>query len=262
MRQVTLVAHYRQKPADLSELIAECQRKIADILGKSFRPYNILQIHATIVGLERFVGSARFNSNLVKYRKQQKDMDFEGLLNFIRVVGRFPFQVQIGGFQNRDYSFMSRGQKPYERSFSVQGDKAVLMGWPIRGEPLTTGNPRALDLIQESRIYPTILDEIRQAVQSFNILHGYHVKLTDVDNDFYFRIGLINPPPLNPSLQQKVENTIRQYLSKIKPIIIEVMFSNVYVAAYDNETLPLDSTRVWPICDPEVTSDFIWSLYE
>jgi len=262
MRQVTLVALYGQKPPDLSELLAECQKQIASELGGNFQPYDISQIHATIIGLERTIGSAGLNLNLGKYRNMQGGMNFESLLSLIREGGLFPFQIQIGGFKNRAYPFVSRGQRPYERAFSIQGDKTVLMGWPIQGQPFANVRTDIVTMIHESRIYPPVLDNIRRASQNFNILHAYHRLLTDVDNDFYFRIGLIENPLLNPLQQQKVENELRQFLSTIKPIVIQVTSQNVYIASYEDETLPLISTKVWSVSDLKVTADFIGSLYE
>lgn len=262
MRQVTLIALYGQKPAELSDLIIECQTQIKGQLGNDFKPYELSQIHATILGLERVSDSINFNRNFTNYRHLQKSMNFEGLLGWIRNGDWLPFQVQIGGFKNQDYPFTSRGQNPYTRSFSIQGDKVVIMGWPLRGEPWTNAASNELDFLPESPIYPTVLDEIRRTAQNFNILHAYHRKLTDVDNDFYFRIGLINPSALNYQLKETVENTVRQFLSKIQTIVIELTKSNLYIAAYEDETLPINSTQIWSLDDPNLTQDFIESLYE
>lgn len=261
MRQVTLVALYGPKPAELSELIVECQRQIAEELNGNFRPYDLSQVHATIIGLERIIGSAGLNLNFDKYRSKHGRMNFQGLLNLIREGSLLPIQVQIGGFQNRDYPFVSRGQRPFTRSFSIQGDKLVLMGWPVRGQPLANVETNTLTF-QESRIYPSVLDDIRRASQKFNVLHSYHRILTDVDNDFYFRIGLIENPPLNPLQQQNVENTISQFLGAIKPVVIDITATNIYVASYEDEILPLSSTKVWSVSDTRVTAGFIDSLYE
>jgi hypothetical protein len=54
--QATFVALYRKKSDDLSAFLADCQNAVADILGSRFRKYEIGQIHATLVGLERDEG--------------------------------------------------------------------------------------------------------------------------------------------------------------------------------------------------------------
>ncbi|HTK08886.1 MAG TPA: hypothetical protein VL485_17075 [Ktedonobacteraceae bacterium] len=265
MKQVTLIMLYGPKPSILSRLIIESQEQISRMLGDYFQPYAMDQIHATLVDLRRASGSTMFNLNLERQRERAASMDFAGLLDFLRLGGHFPLQVQIGGFENRDYPFVSQGQRPYERSFSiVKGEVAValMIGWPIRGNPAEIVKANPARLMQEGRIYPTVLDQIRQSFQSFNILHRYHSRLTDVDNDFYFRIGLIHQPSTDYLLQERVENTIRHFLSTLKPTIVEITISDIYLASYQDETLPLDSTQIWPIDDDKVTPEFIQSLYE
>lgn len=264
MRQVTLVAFYEDKPTCLWNLIYTCQDMIGKTLGARFIPYSKDQIHGTIVGLAQD-GTTGLNRNLVRrYGQQsQKIMDFGGLLRFIRQGGKLPFSVQIGGFQNRDYPFLSRGKTPYERSFSIQGDKAVIMGWPILGKPLNTAPANVQQWLQESRIYPNTLDKIRRSMQSFHILHAYHSTPTDVDNDFYFRIGLIvNPSSLNYSLCQSLQTQIRTHLSSMRPVIIEVTISSIYLVSYVDPTLPRSSTEAYVVSDTtRVKPSFIWSLY-
>ena len=255
-RQVTLIALYGEKPALLSKLVFDCQQQITDILKSDFQPYDICQIHATIIDLSQIDAAAvRVNLNFAKYRQQEKQMNFAGVLKFIR-ENWLPMKVQIGGFENRDYPFVSRGKRPCDRSFSIQGDKVVILGWPICRQPSL--NPVTLE---ENIIYPTVLEDFRRTNQNFNILHTYHREITDVDNDFYFRIGLARPA-VPAEIKQKIENQIRQFLANIKPLAIEVTKSNLYLACYEDETLPINSTKFWSIEDPKVTPDFIENLYK
>jgi len=260
MHQLSLVAFYGKKDKRLLDLIGECQKRVGAVRGIRFQPYDVRQIHGTIVCLARRVGTM-VNLNMSKYRHRQADMDFAGLLNFIRMGGRFPFQVQIGGFQNRDYAFTSEGKRPYERSFQAKGGRIVLIGWPVRGCPLLAAELGTMDLIQEARIYPNALDDIRRALQAFNILHRYHSSITDTDNDFYFRIGILDPTSVTSESLGKLQEDVRAYLSSIRPIILEVGIADLYVACYENEELPLDSTRVWSVSDEEVTPTFLRALY-
>jgi hypothetical protein len=78
-------------------------------------------IHATITGLEALVGPPAYNANFAKYRGRDVVMDFDGFFAYLRVCGQIPFEVQIGGFANRDYPFASRKRVPYERSFFRAG---------------------------------------------------------------------------------------------------------------------------------------------
>ena len=261
MRQVTLISLYGEKPLELVNLITHCQEMIAEIPGIEFTPYNLQQIHATILGLEQVAGTQMHNLNLAKYRNQSQKMDVYRFLDCLRTSDKIPFQIQIGGFKHCDYPFTSRGQRPYQRSFSVQGDKAVLMGWPVCNHTLDVSNTTYLDLPRETYLYPSTLDQLRKAAQAFNILHAYHRTPTDVDNDFYFRIGLLNPETLNDSSKKSLENSFREFLSKTTPIIVQITLFNLYVASYEDEKLPLNSTKVWSLQDSRLTQELIYSLY-
>ena len=239
------------------QLIVNCQAEIASVAGSAFHPYEIRQVHSTIVGIEQAKASTILNAYFYEYRDKQVQMDFSGLLNFLRNGGGFPFQIQIGGFQQRDYPFASRGIRPYERSFAFQEGKAVVIGWPIRGLPITNLTPTTINLIHESRIYPNTLDKIRQAAQTFGFLHRYYQRPEDMDNDFYFRIGLFDSASFPEHLQLAAEYKIRQFLSDLEPAIIEVTLSDIYLAFSNNETLPLDSTKALSVSDPKVTADLI-----
>lgn len=272
MRQVTLVALYGEKAPHVADWLEKCQTEVKSILGAIFQPYDVRQLHATLVGLER---SGSSNANFLLHRGKAVTMDLTGLLHFLRLGGRFPFQIQLGGFRDREYPFTSRGQNPYHRSFSLQKDKVVVMGWPLRGTPLNPAPPRRTmtdwiqgvmlrllsPAIQESRTYPPVLDDLRQSFQGFNILHSWHRALTDVDNDFYLRLGTIEPAPLDPAAQKKVEAKLRDHLSRT-PLVIEVGLAQVSFVAYEDESLPWESSESWPVGDGQVTGEFISTLYD
>lgn len=251
--KVTFVALYGEKPQHFSQLILDSQQLLGERLGDAFQPYQLWQVHSTILGLERVNDFTYENLNFFQYRGESKEMDFAGFLNWIRSHNGIPFQIQIGGFEDRAYPFVTRGQKPYDRSFSLQHNKAVLMGWPILRKDEERPN---LD------VYPTTLHEIRRGTQPFNILHNYHRQLTDIDNDFYFRIGLLNSREILSSTLATVEKTIRQYLSQSGPWSVEVNLSNLSVVAYSDETLPKHSTKFWAIEEEILTASFIEELYK
>jgi len=260
-RQVSLISLYGEKPLALATLITQCQEMIAAIPGIEFLPYNFSQIHATLVGLEKVMGTPMNNLNLERYHNRYEKMDVCSFLEFLRTSDYLPFQVQLGGFDNRDYSFTSRQQRPFERSFSLQGDKAVLMGWPVAEQFNSLPISANLDLLKKTLIYPNTLDQLRKASQSFNILHTYHRTPADVDNDFYFRIGLINPETLDTSSKRSLENSVREFLSNLAPLFINIRLVDLFVAAYEHETLPLYSTKIWSLQDEKLTHEFIESLY-
>jgi hypothetical protein len=131
-----------------------------------------------------------------------------------------------------------------------------MIGWPIREAETSASN-----FAQERHMYPSNLEEIRRAAEGFNILHRYYFGLTDIDNDFYFRIGLIHQLAPDSPLCRQAEHVVREFLSAIKPVIVEITLADVYVASFQDETLPLASTKIWSVNNGRVTPEFIWSLY-
>ena len=54
---------------------------------------------------------------------------------------------------------------------------------------------------------------------------------------------------------------MRQSLSQERPLIVEITLDEVFVAAYNDNTLPRTSTDVWPVTDPKIDGQFISGLY-
>jgi hypothetical protein len=255
MTQITVVALYGDKSRDFAALITRCQELSRSVLGVGFRPYDPSQIHATIFGLERKIASAFYNANFSRYQGRDLVMNLEGILDYLRRCPHFPLEVQVGGYGKRDYPFVSRQARPYQRSFSIQGDKVVVMGWPIRGKPFQQppGTPSAR--AQEAKLYPLTLDVLRHSAQAYGVLHAYHRELTDVDNDLFFRIGLlVGQPSLAEGARDTLEAEVCQFLSIQPPLILEISLEQVSVAIYEEDTLPRSSTRVWSLADPDLTA--------
>jgi len=152
MMQITVVALYGEKSSDFAALITRCQELARGVLGAGFQPYDPSQIHATIFGLERKSGPAFYNANFFRYQGRDFVMNLEGILDYLRRCGHFPLEIQIGGYGKRDYPFVSRQARPYERSFSIQGNKVVMMGWPIRGKPFQQPPAPPSSRVQETRL--------------------------------------------------------------------------------------------------------------
>jgi hypothetical protein len=258
MLQATLVSLYGEKDHGLGTLIRKCQEVLQDTVGGAFRPYDVSQVHATIFGLERKVSSARLNSNFLKYRGRETEMDFDGLAEFLRSSENLPLYIQIGGFDKRDYPFTSRQLTPYERSFSIQGDKVVLMGWPVRGTPFLIPPTTPQLWVQEAQLYPRTLDKLRRRAQNFGVLHAYHRAFSDVDNDLFFRIGLIDPPL--GDTRTMLESRIRDYLRVQPPLTVEVRADQICVAIYQDDTLPASTTKTLSLS--ELTAIHLISLLE
>lgn len=261
MRQVGLVMFYGIKPPHFELLLVACQERVRRILGEEFQPYRVEQVHATLVSLEEVHGYPGMNLNFDRHRGLRRRMDFHGLLDFLRKESSFPFQVQIGGFLDQDYPFVSQGQRLYQRSFSIIGDKVVVIGWPIHRESLEFDGANTLRLGREEASYPNKLEAIRRSLQRFNILHTYHRVDTDIDNDFYFRIGLVPHLPLDDPRREQVEQAMRQFLSMRQPVILDVTLSDVFIVSFEDTRLLPNSIQIWPISNTQVTPAFISQLY-
>jgi hypothetical protein len=264
MMQATLVALYGDKPDDLHAFLSDSQDRVADLLGSRFRKYDIAQIHGTIVGLERDEDEPQrlLNRNFRTRRDARIQMDLAGVVKFLRDGSYVPFQLQIGGFQDRDYPFVSRGARPYDRSFSIQERNVVVMGWPLRGLPVAgpPSSPAALN--RESRLYPPTLDSIRRGAQAYGVLHSYHAKPEDTDNDYFFRIGIVDDPnSVDPLLKTRVQETMRELMAAMPPLVVEVGLPDLYVVFYDSEELPLSSTAAHALDNENLDQDFLRKGY-
>lgn len=259
MRQLTLVACYGPKPDGLGDLLRSWQERLDRSLrqigaGAVFRPYPLAQVHATVLGLERVSHAGLHNRNMHEFRGQLRTMRLAELFAFILDSGHLPLDVQLGGFEDREYPFRSRGARPYHRLFSVQGRTAVVIGWPVR--MAREGRPRAPD-------WPLTLEELRRSAQMFNVLHRWHRAPADVDNDFYLRLGLLEREPA-ASERELVENEMRRALGEAPPLTVGVGPSELALVAYPagEETLPVDKCEVVGLTDPRLRSeDFIAGLY-
>ena len=259
MRQATLVAFYGAKRGPLSRLLRSWQDRLGRSIGQTgaadvFRPYPLAQIHATVLGLERVLGPGFCNRNLHEFRGRSEVMRLPELFAFILQSGRLPFDVQFGGFEDRDHPFRSWGAPPYYRSFSIQGRTAVVIGWPARA--LRDGRASARD-------WPPILDELRRSAQRFNVLHRWHREPSDVDNDLYLRLGLLEGD-LADWQRELVEDDMRRALAASPPSIVRIGPSDLAVVAYpaDEETLPIGRSEVVRLTDPRLRhEDFVAGLY-
>jgi hypothetical protein len=241
MPQLSLVALYGDKTSEFSGLLSSLQQLSADVIGTAFRPYVLKQVHATIVGLEGQAGSPLVNACFKRFRGKRVQMDIPGFLHSLRESAELPFVVQIGGFADTDRPFLSRRAPPYQRSFSVQGDKTLIIGWPQRSDP-GEGPPE----------WPQTLDSIRRGAQGFGILHAYHRTEKDSDNDFFLRIGLIERNAVEDDAVRSLEERVRRHMSRQPPLALQIGLEDLFVVAYRDERLPLDSTQHWSIKDTEL----------
>jgi hypothetical protein len=259
VRQATLVAFYGQRRGPLGHLLRAWQDRLARAVRQIgaetvFRPYPLAQVHATVLGLERLPQPALYNRNMLEFRGELRAMRLCELFGFILESGHLPFEAQFGGFEDRDYPFRSRGGRPFHRSFSIQGNIAVVIGWPVRAA--RHGRSSARD-------WPLVLDDLRRSAQEFNVLHRWHRDPSDVDNDLYLRLGFL-AGELADSQRELVEQEMRRALSESPPSMLRIGPSDLDVVAYPDgeETLPVDRSDVVRLTDLRLRrDDFVAELY-
>jgi hypothetical protein len=244
---LTLAAYYGEKPEHLAELIRWCQTSVAKEVPRAFRPYELGQVHATIVGLEGMRKDAEvFNTNYDKLG-QRRSMNLKAALDFLNSTSLFPFRVRIGGFRIGDeYTFTSRGQHPYLRSFTVQSSNIVVaMGWP-----------------EKDGGFPNTLGDLRRDFNKYNIIHKYH-KIDDAfDNDLFFVLGKVDPVAITDTERQVVSEIIRVQMAAIEPIYLDVTREVLSLVAYVNEELPPASSVQIPISKAVAETAQVIALYQ
>ena len=241
--QATLVAFYGKKNNDLEAFISACQNKILETIGSSFLPYSLEQVHGTIIGLEGYrIADKIKNANFESYLRQTRLVDPSALLEFIR-SDDFPLiDVKIGGYLPSGQCFESRSQDPYERSFSVQGNSLVAMGWP-------TVAPEG----------QTILDDCRRSFNKVNALHKWHRTPTEIDDDFYFVLGQVRELQKDPK-EQLIES-MRQFLSIEITIDVTVGRNSLSIIGYLDTQLPTSISHVFPVMGSGLTPKTFLNLY-
>lgn len=242
--QLTLVSHYGPKPPEFARLITDLQESLSRQVGGAFQPYALEQVHATLIGLEgRRIGDKVRGENFWRLRGEERWIDFESLLAFLRAPSFPGFTVQVGGFQSGlSYGFTSQGQHPEVRSFSLQKEIAVAMGWPRSGET-----------------FPPVLDSLRRRFQSFGALHKWHHRPEAADNDWFFVLGRVGTE-VSAATRGKVEMSVRRLLASREPCLISVSPQSLRFVAYSNPLLGAGQTRV--MNGAEVTPALLQTVYD
>src|SRR6202043_2840654 len=131
-RFISAVAWYGPKTGPLRDLLTGVQALIAEQVGGDFRPYSLEQVHATLIALDGTRDpqtGAIVNEYLLTHAGVRREMDLPRVMDIL--ARATPMRVRIGGFRpDQETPFTSRGQHLAERSFCVQDNAFVLMGWP------------------------------------------------------------------------------------------------------------------------------------
>jgi len=219
-RFISAVAFYGPKTGRLREVLAGVQALIAEHVGDGFRPYTPEQVHATLIALNGVREDGRVvNEYLLEHAGVRREMDLPRVMDIL--VRRFsvPLPVRVGGFRpDQAVPFTSRGQHLAERTFSVQGDAFVLVGWPA--ESLAGGGRP--------------LDDLRREMNAAGVLHRYHARAGDVDNDLHLVVGHHTGAPVDALA--RAANSVRDLLAA-EPADLAIGLPDVKIVAADSHTL-------------------------
>lgn len=122
MELLTLVSLYGDKVPEFAQLITECQSVVAEVLKEDFEPYEIAQVHATLIGLEEKKKAPLVNDNFSKSRGREEKMISRAC--FITCGTLAIFRCMCSSAVSRTETFHSRaarqhptkGRSPFRRT--------------------------------------------------------------------------------------------------------------------------------------------------
>lgn len=246
---VSLVAFYGDKPTQLIALIRKLQEYLTThkVTQGKFTPYRLEQVHGTIVGSEGLkTKSGVINKWFYEVRQETKYIDFPNLINYFQHHSNFPLTIRFGGYDlSHDYNFLSRNQHPYFRSFQLQSTInqtiPILIAWSW----------------EKNRVSLEI-DNLRQTLQRFNLLHKYHPTPEALDNDFYLRLGTIEGK-LTLEEIQAISTEIRNLLVTNPALYLPIRLEDLAFVQYQDLSLTPETTKVIPVA--EITPSKLEQLY-
>ena len=245
---VSLVAFYGEKPNQLQGIIEKLQTHLAShqLLQNKFIPYQMEQVHGTIIGCEGLRENGAVISQWFQVRRGEiRTIDFAGVINYLQQQIKLPLTICFGGYHRHlEYNFLSRGQHLGDRSFQLQSAAKqtipVLIGWSWQDQAVTLA-----------------IDNLRRSFQRFNLLHKYHATPEAVDNDFYLRLGTIDAQ-LTITEADLIAKEIRHLLED-SPIHISIDLNNLAFVQYQDLQLSPATTKVVPISS--ITPSQLEQLY-
>lgn len=234
--QHTLVAYFQAQPRLLADLVIACQNQLAHHLPGKFHPYQMSQLHATLVGLEHPPGLPGINRNFLTLRGERRRMDVYGYVQAILTWPSWPLTIRIAGFAPHQAPFSDNNRSPFIASFGIYGDLPVIAGWPVRIQ-----SDRQADAVT----YTRDLDELRRLAQSFNILHKYHKQPGMQDNAFYLRLGVC--APLSEQAKASTVSSLRSFLQTYGPLEFFLTARDISLVSYQESTLPPETSSAVPL---------------
>lgn len=118
----------------------------------------------------------------------------------------------------------------------------MAIGWPV----------------QDATVSPA-LDQFRRRVQHFGLLHKWHRRPDDVDNDFFFVLGRINGV-MPEERRLAIDQQLREQLSRRGPFLLPLNCNTLSFVAYRDPQLPLASSRAYRVTDAHLTADVLCAM--
>jgi hypothetical protein len=207
------------------------QQNLSASIGRGFQPYDIEQVHATIVGLEGCRADGA-----IRGKRSGLAINLSGIVEFLRGDAFAPIQVRVGGYRAADrHSFRSRDEHPYLRSFSIQGSTAVAIGWPVDGAQS-----------------PDSLDRLRRLLERFGVRHKWHTAAADVDNDCFFVLGRLDRDVIDGRVLEATAEAIRADLAATSHAIIDIDRDMLSFVGYLDSALPRATSRRYALDEPDL----------
>jgi hypothetical protein len=221
-RFISAVAWYGTKAGAVGDLLAGVQGLIARHVGECFRPYSLEQVHATLIALNGVrdpATGAIVNEYFLEHTRVAAQMDLPRVMRILASGFAEPLAVRFGGWRaDQPVPFRSQGLGLHERGFSVQGRAFVLAGWAAAA---VAGNGRPLD-------------RLRRDMNAAGVLHKYHRRDTDVDDDLYLVVG--HHDGASAGALERAAAAVRERLAT-DPVDLAIGLADVSVVAADSHTL-------------------------
>ena len=236
-KNLSLVAFYGHKPIELINLIQKLQEHLTNhpLVQHQFIPYQLEQVHGTIIGCEGFPTESGIISKWFhELRQETRYIDLPGLINHLQHQVNLPLLIRFAGFErNTNYNFLSRDQHPYFRSWQLQPvveqTIPVLIGWSWSNNGVSLA-----------------IDNLRRDLQQFNLLHKYHKTDQAIDNDFYLRLGTIDRL-LTSSEIEAIATDMRDLLETLPGLYIPINLENLVLVEYQDLSLTPATTKIIPL---------------
>lgn len=258
---LTMVAfHGTRKPEPLRSLLQDVLRvlgsKLPRELARSFEPYTMTQMHATLIGMEADLIEGRLYGRWFrKNRRESREISVDQLHSVITeriAAGRPLFTIRFGGFpecfctcrtERREACgqwacatapqelgvFHSCDRSPYEGSFyAAAPGPGMITGWPVAAS-------------DELHSFTHGLYELRQSLEQAGFADKYHYDSYHEharwkNDDCFIRIGTFRDPIPLQTLRA-VQQDMRIFFSNTKPVVLDIAPEDVSIIWYAHPSL-------------------------